>query len=195
MVQSEIHIAIIIGSVREGRQTDKIAYYLHNQLSLQVDTQAQLWDLAEEPLPILTQKWRKIESPPTVFPRMSNFLDQADGIIFCSPEYHGSYTGVLKNAVDHFWNEFKRKPIGVVSTGSGYYGGLNASSEMQQLILSLGAFPMPKKLLVPNVQRAFDPNGNPIEEVLKKNVQEFIEEFLWFVKALKHATHPIPVEL
>ena len=195
MTDPNVHIAIIIGSVREGRQTDKIAHYLHGQISLREGILAHTWDLAEEPMPLLTQKWKKMASPPPVFRQMSAFLKQADGIIFCSPEYHGSYTGVLKNAVDHFWEEFKRKPIGVVSTGSGYYGGMNASTEMQQLILSIGAYPMPKKLLVPYIQKAFDPFGNPIQEGLEENTQKFLEEFIWFVRALKHATHPAAVEL
>ena len=156
-----IHIAIIIGSVREGRQTDKVAHYLQGQFSIQEDIQSHSWDLAEEPLPILTQKWRKIASPPAVFHQMSEFLHQADGIIFCSPEYHGSYTGVLKNAVDHFWEEFRKKPIGVVSTGSGYFGGMNASSEMQQLVLSLGGLSYAQEIGCTLYPKGFRSYGQP----------------------------------
>ena len=144
-----MQIAIIIGSVREGRYTDKVAHFLHDQLALKPEVHPHIWDLAQDEVPILTNRWAKQEDPHENLPLMSQFLKTADGIILCSPEYHGSYSGVLKNAIDHFWKEFYRKPMGVVATGSGRFGGINASSEMQQLILSLGAFPMPTKLLVP----------------------------------------------
>ncbi|MEO0471661.1 MAG: NAD(P)H-dependent oxidoreductase, partial [Bacteroidota bacterium] len=138
-----MNIAIISGSVRSGRHSHKVATYLHQQLSLRDGIKVDLMDLHTWQLPILENRWKKLDNPPSNLVNFSASLQTADGLIFVSPEYHGSYTGVLKNAVDHYWHEFHRKPIGVVATGSGKFGGINASTEMQQLILSLGAFPMP----------------------------------------------------
>jgi NAD(P)H-dependent FMN reductase len=111
-------------------------------------------------------------------------LDNADAMIFLSPEYHGSYSGALKNALDYFWKEFAHKPIGVVAVASGKFGGINASTDMQQLVLSLGAFPMPYKLLVPMVQHAFDEKGDIIDEGLSKSFDKFVTEFCWFAGAI-----------
>jgi azobenzene reductase len=105
-------------------------------------------------------------------------------MIFLSPEYHGSYSGALKNAVDYFTAEFKRKPIGVVAVGSGRFGGINASTEMQQLVLSLGAYPMPYKLLVPHVQHAFDEKGELKDDQLGKGMDKFVTEFVWLSEAI-----------
>jgi len=179
-----MNIVIIIGSVREGRQTHKIGLYLYQLLEQMPLVDTQLLDLAEYELPILTDRWEKQENPPNILPNVSKLLKQSDAIILCSPEYHGSYSGVLKNAIDHYWKEFQRKPMGVVATGSGRFGGINASTEMQHLILSLGAFPMPYKLIVPHIQHAFDENDLPIDEKLIQNTQRFIREFLWFAWAI-----------
>ena len=183
-------ISIIIGSVREGRQTHKIAQYLFQELAKQETVDAVLLDLADYDLPMLTDRWKKQAKPDQSLRAFASQLNETDGLVFCSPEYHGSYSGVLKNAVDHYWEEFKRKPIGVVSVGSGRYGGINASSQMQQLILSLGAFPMPYKLLVPYVKEAFDEEGQLIREDTLKDSGKFIRELLWFTKALT-TTDPI----
>jgi len=118
---------------------------------------------------------------------VSQSLKQADALLFVSPEYHGSYTGVLKNAVDHYREEFARKVIGVVCTGSGKFGGINASTQLQQLILSLGAFPMPRKLIVPFIQEAFDEDIQPLSLRLEKECKGFVEEFLWFSRAITKA--------
>lgn len=183
-------VAIIIGSVREGRKTHHVAEYLASQMVGQGIWEVDMLDLEDHDLPVLKDRWKDQDPRDASLEEFSRRLTRAEAMIFVSPEYHGSYTGVLKNAVDHFWAEFKRKPIGVVATGSGRFGGLNASTEMQQLILSLGAYPMPRKLLVPFVRRAFDADNQPLEERLAQDVENFLEEFTWFSQALISARKP-----
>lgn len=179
-----MNIALILGSVRAGRKSNRVALYIQSLLEKEQDISVTLLDLAEFKLPVFSSRWAKESEPASSIVEFSNELSQADAMVLISPEYHGSYTGVLKNALDHYWGEFKRKPIGVVSTGSGRFGGINASSDMQQLVLSLGAFPMPTKLLVPFVQDAFSETGEPNIERVKLDCQRFVDEFLWFAEAI-----------
>ncbi len=182
-----IRILLILGSVREGRKSDRIAHYLMQLLNEMPGVEPELLDLIADPLPMFETRWQTDNPEHTQLLRVSNILKAADGIVLISPEYHGSYTGVLKNALDHFWKEFQRKPMGVVTTGSGKFGGINASTEMQQLILSLGGYPIPNKLLVPHVNDAFDENQQPVSPELVKGSAKFLEEYLWFVRALTYA--------
>lgn len=179
-----MRIAILLGSVREGRQTHKVTDFLEGELLKLPGVSVDLIDLREWRLPIFEDRWQKMEEPPGQLVDLSESLSKADGMIFASPEYHGSYTGVLKNAVDHYWKEFYRKPIGVIATGAGQFGGINASTEMQQLILSIGAFPMPYKLLVPNVKYAFDADDQPVENALLESMDRFVKDYLWFARAI-----------
>ncbi|MDX2250456.1 MAG: NAD(P)H-dependent oxidoreductase [Bacteroidia bacterium] len=180
-------VVIILGSIREGRKTHRVAHYLVKMLNEQPGVETILLDLESHELPLLKDRWAEQETVNPVLADFSAQLKAADALIFVSPEYHGSYTGVLKNAVDHFWKEFSHKPIGVVATGSGKFGGINASTEMQLLILSLGAFPMPYKLLVPNVNRLFGETDEPLDEFFLKSVNKFVAEFCWFAEALVKA--------
>lgn len=188
-----MNIALILGSVREGRKTDRVALYVQELLNQQEGITVTLLDLAKFNLPVFSSRWAKESEPDPSIVEFSQELSQADAMVLISPEYHGSYTGVLKNALDHYWGEFKRKPIGVVTTGSGRFGGVNASSEMQQLILSLGGFPMPTKLLVPFVQDAFSEAGVPIAERVQLDCIRFVEEFVWFSQAITSAKIKGPV--
>lgn len=188
-----IHIVIILGSTRQARKSDRIAFYLKEQLALRPEVKVELLDLAQTSIPIFEERWQGKANPPIELLNISKQLQQADALIFCSPEYHGSYTGAFKNALDHFWKEFKRKPIGVVTTGAGKMGGINASTQMQLLILSLSAYPMPFKLLVPFIQHAFDEEGNPKEEFLINQTELFIDEFLWFSE--KFVPSPVKQQL
>ncbi|WNJ16482.1 NAD(P)H-dependent oxidoreductase [Pontibacter sp. G13] len=187
-----MQIAIILGSIRTGRQSHKIAKFLVRMLQDRPDVEPILLDLAEYDLPLYRERWAEQDPPTPVLASFSQVLKSADALLFISPEYHGSYSGVLKNAVDHFWGEFKQKPIGVVATGSGRFGGINASTEMQQLVLSIGAYPIPQKLLVPFVDRVFDEQGNPTDERLTQQVHDFLQAFLWFSNAIASAKLATP---
>lgn len=186
LIQSliQMKIAIISGSVREGRQTPKVTQALTKHLQAQPDITVELIDLAEYALPMMTERLNKLQNPKKELTTFARQVGEADAILFVTPEYHGSYSGVLKNAVDFLWKEFQRKPIGSVTVASGRMGGINASTELQLLILSLGAFPMPLKLLVPFVQNAFDPEGELIDDNLTKNLASFVSEFIWFAEAI-----------
>ena len=179
-----MNITIISGSVRNGRKSHQVAVALQKKFVAQGLTDTHIIDLADHNLPMLEEKYSSTSKMPSGLAEIKAGLDSADALVFLSPEYHGSYTGALKNAIDYFWEEFMRKPIGVVSVASGRFGGINASTEMQQLVLSLGAFPMPYKLLVPTVQHAFDEEGEIKEEALSKNFDRFVREFHWLADAI-----------
>lgn len=176
-------IAILLGSVRIGRQSHKIARYLQTRLQEKGIT-ADLIDLAENPLPIMEERSGIHPQLPPEVRRIGVRLREADALVFVTPEYHGSFSGVLKNALDYFGAEFQKKPIGVVTVSAGKMGGINASTQLQHVILSLGAFALPTKLLVPEVQNAFDDSFQPVNEGLIKSVNKFLDDYLWFADAV-----------
>ncbi|MCW3124691.1 MAG: hypothetical protein JWO03_349 [Bacteroidetes bacterium] len=179
-----MNILIISGSVRTGRKSHDVAVELAKRFKQHGCSSTQIIDLATYNLPVLEEQYGESENKIKGLDDIQQKLDQADAMVFLSPEYHGSYSGALKNAVDYFSAEFKRKPIGVVAVGAGRLGGINASTEMQQLVLSLGAYPMPYKLLVSNVQYAFDEKGELKDDQLSKSMDKFVTEFVWLTDAI-----------
>jgi len=179
-------IAILLGSVREGRQTHKIAYYVQKKL-VERGHEVLMLDLGTEPVPLMNERYGRAENQPAEITALAEKFKQADAIVLVSPEYHGSFTGVLKNALDYYWKEFERKPMGVIATGSGRMGGINASTQLQHIILSMGAYPVPYKLLVPQIQHAFDEQMQPVQPELVKSAERFLDEFLWFANAITQA--------
>lgn len=182
-------VAIIIGSIRIGRQSHKVGLYLEKKLrerSIAVD----LIDLAENPLPMLEER---VGMPSDLFKtvqQISERLNHADALLLVTPEYHGSFSGVLKNALDYYWEEFNKKPIGVITVSNGKFGGINASTQLQHVILSLGAFALPTKLLIPEVHLAFNDLYQPRNKKIVQNTKQFLDEFTWFAEAIAHAKSP-----
>ena len=175
-------VVILLGSVRMGRQSHKVAYYLEKLLTAR-GFETDLVDLAKEALPILGTQDDDSKLAQTVHD-ISERLHQGDGLLLISPEYHGSFSGVLKNALDYFWAEFQRKTIGVITVSSGKLGGTSVANQLQQVILSLGGVALPAKLLVPEVQISFDEDAEPLNDMIVKRAEKFLDEFIWFADAI-----------
>lgn len=181
---SDINIVIILGSVRMGRESHKATNELKKRFVAAGFTNTEVLDLAKYNLPIAEERYGKTATAINGIDNAQAILAKADAFIFVSPEYHGSFSGVLKNFLDYFGDEFKRKPIGVVSVSTGRFGGINASTEMQLLVLALGAFPMPLKLLIPSIHLTISEAGHVKEDFLNTNFDKFIQEFIWFATAI-----------
>jgi NAD(P)H-dependent FMN reductase len=65
-----------------------------------IDTE--IIDLAAYPLPIMEERITNDPNPPINALLISEKLKNSDAIILVTPEYQGSFTGVLKNALDLF---------------------------------------------------------------------------------------------
>lgn len=178
-------ITILSGSIRPGRQSHKVAIYLKQSLE-ERDVEVNLIDLAETPLPIFGENIKQSTVIEEGINAISDKLREADALLFVTPEYHGSFSGVLKNALDYFWIEFQKKPIGVAAASAGRMGGINASTQLQHVILSLGAYPLPLKLLVPEVQDSFNNSVDALKDSITSSTAKFLDEFLWFAAAVSN---------
>jgi NAD(P)H-dependent FMN reductase len=181
-----LNIAIVIGSVRTGRHSHKAAYFLEKKLNERKNVSVKVIDLIKYEIPILEERLGRTDNPPAAVKEAGAILDSADAIILVSPEYLGGISGVLKNFLDYYLTEISGKPIGVVTASGGKLGGINASHEMQKLILAIGSYPMPKKFLVPFVHEAFDEDFNVLKDDVAKSAEVFTNEFLWFAHTIAH---------
>jgi azobenzene reductase len=177
-------IAVVLGTTRIGRQSEKVATELVSRLKTHAELDINFLDIAQYPFTVFEERIRLHPNPPQGLKDFSKQLDEAEGIIFVIPEYNGSLPGTFKNAFDHFYAEYKRKPIGVVCVSDGKFAGVQASLQLQTLILHVFAYPMPTKLLVPFVNKAFDENGKLIDETVDKGMERFITEYKWFAEAI-----------
>lgn len=184
-----LKVMVVIGSVRLGRQSHKVGRYLNHLLSRYEGTKAEMLDLLDEPLPMMDERYDLHPSPSEIVRKTGERIRAADAVIFVSPEYGGSYPGVLKNLTDLFGRQLTTKPIGVVTTSAGKLGGINASHQLQHLILSMRAYPMPLKLLVPFVQDAFGDGPEPLQADLQTNAEQFVRAFLEFAGAITAMRH------
>ncbi len=180
-----MHIAILSSSTRLNRQSHRAALGLARMLEQSGDHTVEVLDLVVYQFPLLEEVLHRHPNAPEGLREFAGKIRQTDALLFVSPEYNGSYTAALKNAVDYLKEgEFTQKVIGVVGVTSGMLGGIRAALSMQQLVLGLSAFPIPQMLPVGQVAQKFDETGVLLDPAFEKNIQVFLQQFLWLAEAV-----------
>lgn len=180
-----MNIVVVSGSPRPQRTSHQVAVEIVSRLSKFENLSVTLLDVKEANFPNLDYTFKKNPSVNETMKYFSDTIAASDGIIIVSPEYNGSFSGALKNTIDYFYGEFSKKVMGVVSVSTGKMGGIRAVMDLQKLILALGAFPLPKYLTTPEVQNLFS-SGLLIDDKYAKQMDGFLEEFLWLTEAVKN---------
>jgi len=173
-------IAIIQGSPREGANSARVAQYLQDSINSREGVEAFTIDVRDYNAPNFGVGGD--------FPQqeaLGALLNQADGLLFVAPEYNGGMPGALKNLLDFYRAEFKKKPMATCTVSAGPFGGLNALHAMRSWMLYVEGIISPTRLLVSHVGQLFDEKGTPVDEIFNKNTPVFIEDFLWLTSRLK----------
>lgn len=124
------HIVLISGSGTLNAKTTTGLTYIAKLLR-ERGMRTTLWDLAERPLPIaIPEEHGNMMHPDPVVREFIRLVDSADGIVLGTPLYHGSFSGILKNALDNLGGDgFKNKHVGLLSNA----GGAGDSRPLEQL--------------------------------------------------------------
>jgi chromate reductase, NAD(P)H dehydrogenase (quinone) len=110
----------------------------------------------------------------------------ADGVLFGSPEYNFSVTGVLKNAID--WisrgtdQPFARKPVAIMSATTGPVGGARSQYDLRKTMVFLDAHVLNKpEIFIGNAVQKFDAGGTLADEATRKIVATQMNAFRDFI--------------
>jgi NAD(P)H-dependent FMN reductase len=87
---------------------------------------------------------------------LKRLIRDADSILLGTPVYHGSYSGVLKNALDYCgFDEFEGKTVGLLAVAGGAFP-VTALDHLRSVCRALNAWVIPHQAALPTVSRAFD---------------------------------------
>ncbi|MEM7772630.1 MAG: NADPH-dependent FMN reductase [Cyanobacteria bacterium P01_A01_bin.37] len=116
---------------------------------------------------------------------MSQAVKEADGVLLVTPEYHGSVSGVLKNALDLMgFDEFTGKVTGVVSVLGGQSNS-NALNDLRTILRWIHAWTIPEQIAVGQAWKAFDEEGKILDEKLSKRFDVFAQSLVENTKRLR----------
>lgn len=168
--RSRPHVVGLGGSRRDGSYTLRALEEALSAVEAAGGT-AELLDLATLDLPVFDPDG----DAGTDAERLRRTNRDADAIILATPMYHGSYSGVLKNAIDHCgFEEFEHKTVGLLVVSGGPFPS-PALDHLRVVCRSLGAWVLPHQAAIPQVRGAFDDDGIS-DESLRERVRELGEQ-------------------
>jgi FMN reductase len=166
-----ILIVGICGSLRNGSYT-RLALQAALRGAEDVGAQTKLIELGEYDLAFCDGR-RDVTTYPKDVARLRQEMQAAQGIILGTPVYHGSYSGVLKNALDLMgFREVEGKMIGLVGVSGGRTGAANALGSLRTIGRTLHAWVIPQEVSIPEAWKAFDGAGVPKDPELEKRLRE-----------------------
>ncbi|CCB86824.1 NADPH:quinone oxidoreductase [Parachlamydia acanthamoebae UV-7] len=187
MLSAETKVLAFSGSTRTDSINKKLVTEAGN-LAKQLGATVTFIDLKDYPMPFYDGDIEKEQGMPNDAKRLRQLLIQNQVIFIASPEYNGSLSAVLKNALD--WasrsedggssrDAFKGKKFVLMSASPGQGGGTRGLAHLRSIIEGIGGTVISQQFVVPNAFEAFDSQGklkNPqAGSELKQIVQQAIQ--------------------
>ena len=179
-------IAVILGTVRQGRQGVRAARFLVRRLS-EAGHEAPLVDPAELKLPLLEQMYKEYPKgkAPAVLEALAQLYRRADAFVVVSAEYNHSIPPALSNTLDHFLEEYFWRPSGIVTYSTGPLGGVRAAMQLRAMLGELGMPSIPSLLPISDIGTTLSEEGIAADPRLDQSASRFIAELGWYANALK----------
>lgn len=110
--------------------------------------------------------------------RLQKTVQEADGLILATPEYHGGVSGVLKNALDLMsFEQLSNKVTGLVSVLGGQSNS-NALNDLRLIMRWVHAWVIPEQIAIGQAWKAFDPDGKLLDEKLSQRFDQFAQSLV-----------------
>lgn len=183
----ELKVALLYGSVRTERQGVRVFKYLAQKLNERNYTVHAIDPMKYE-LPLLDIRhfeYNKGEAPENM-EKVAQMLDDADGFLVVTGEYNHSLPPALKNLLDHYHKQYLYKPSAIASYSAGRFGGVRAAVHARVVLGELGTPSIPTILPFPSMSENFNENGEPQAGFKEKSTHRFLDEFHWYMTALKN---------
>ncbi len=168
METERIRIVAAVGSVRPGNFTLKAMHLVLDEMGRQRDVETQLIDPAKlnMALPGTPQDNSTMES-------LQKMVAEATGVILATPEYHGSYSSVIKLLIEHlgFPSVLSGKPVVLLGVAAGSIGAIKALEHLRSVCSHVGAIVLPGPVSVAAVHKVFDDQGRCLDPAIEKRIR------------------------
>jgi NAD(P)H-dependent FMN reductase len=177
----KIFIPVLLGTNRQGRQSEYVANLLLDKLKRHASIETELIDIRNIVLPA-DGYGQDIKEQ---FGDYRDVITRADGLVIVTPEYNHGYPGTLKSALDLLFSEYKHKAVGLVGVSSGPWGGTRVIENLIPVVRTLGLIPTSLDLQFSEVGRKFDSEGALKDDKYHKRIDDFIKELKWMAAVLR----------
>lgn len=169
----------ITGSLR----VDSLNTYLLKNVEAHLPTDTTFELLPIDDVPFYNEDLDNDNKPATVI-TLIEAIEQADALIFATPEYNHSIPGVLKNAIDWasrpaFQSSMKNKPCAILAASMSPVGGARAQADLKNVLSSTLSEVYPSvEYLLPNAHEKMSATGELVDEQAARRLKHYVSGFI-----------------
>jgi FMN reductase len=119
-------------------------------------------------------------------------LAMADGIVLGSPGYHGSISGLIKNALDYAEDlrtdarpYFSGRAVGCIAIAGGWPGAVNTLGALRDIVHALRGWPTPLGAAINSTEAVFDDDGSCLAPRVSRMLDTIAEEVMNFARQVR----------
>lgn len=181
---STYQIAVVVGSLRKDSMNRKLA----EGLVKLVPPEFSFTFLDVGLLPLYNQDDDDKQGP--TVKEFKKKISESQGVLFVTPEYNRSVSGVLKNAIDHGSrpygnNSWAGKPAAVIGASPGTIGTAAAQQHLRNILVCINMPTLNQPEAFVHVSESFFNADGTLSEDRKPFLQKWMTAFTSFVK--KHS--------
>ena len=150
-------------------------------------------DLHDYDMPLYSEDLLAEHGMPDGVIAFKEMLKNHNGFLITSPEYNGSLTGTLKNAID--WGTIKAdgeermacwngKIAGLLSASPGSLGGIRGLHHLRTILAGIGTFVLPNHLAVGNSTTNLQNDEQITDEKLQLQLESLTHEMVRVIRGL-----------
>jgi FMN reductase len=177
-----IHIVGLAGSLRTGSYS-KQALAIALQRAESFGAKVELIDLQAMRLPFCNGADDYPDYPDVT--RLQSAVAAADGLILATPEYHGSVSGVLKNALDLMSFEHLAGKVTAAISILGGQPNSNALNDLRVITRWVHAWMIPEQVAIGQAWKAFDAAGHLTDPKLEERLTALAQSLVQATQQLR----------
>jgi FMN reductase len=116
-------------------------------------------------------------------------LRRADGIIIASPGYHGTVSGLIKNALDYVEDMakdervyFEGRAVGLIAVAAGWQATGSTLATLRSITHALRGWPTPMAVAVNSAQPVFLDDGSVSDPSITKQLEILASQVVQFAR-------------
>ena len=183
-----IKIVTIQGSVRKGNYSAFSMALVIDELKKQPDVEVVAIDPADYKLNFPGVSGENDSK------KLQAIVGSAVGVILATPEYHGTFSSVLKLVFENFSfpSELKGKPVSLLGVAAGRIGAIKSLEHLRSVCAHVGAMALPYSISIANVQKMFDAQGNCTDAATDKAIRSVAQNHIEYIR--RHVCPGISME-
>lgn len=173
-----MYIPIILGTGREGRQSEKVADFMLKK-AVDIGFESEILDVRDYAPRFTDNRKESAEAK-----KFAEKIIKSSALIIVSPEYNHGYPGELKMTLDILYSEYRGKPVGFCGVSSGGLGGSRVVEQLKQVAIEFHMLPIRESMYFSGVGKLFDEEGDIKDETYNQKSKVFLDELVYYSKKL-----------